>query len=112
MRGAGVSRSGFDAWRSRRPSARANADAELMARIRDVHARSAGTDGAPHTTIREVRVRPAQDLVDRNFQAHGPDQLWVADITYGSTWSGFLYLAVGLDAVARRVGGWAMAFDL
>jgi putative transposase len=64
---------------------------------------------ATRTTFRDDRVRPACDLVDRNFHADGPDQLWVADITYIPTWSGFLYLAVVLDAFSRRIGGWAMA---
>ena len=55
---------------------------------------------------------PAPDLVDRDFTATGPDQLWVADITYIPTWAGFLYLAVVLDAWSRRVVGWAMATHL
>ena len=38
-----------------------------------------------------------------------PDRLWVADITYVPTWSGFLFLAVVLDAFSRRIVGWAMA---
>jgi putative transposase len=64
------------------------------------------------TTIRNRDARPAPDLVDRNFRADRPDQLWVADITYIPTWSGFLYLAVVLDAYSRRVVGWAMANHL
>ena len=51
-------------------------------------------------------------LVERDFTADGPDQLWVADITYIPTWAGFLYLAVVLDAWSRRVVGWAMATHL
>ena len=49
------------------------------------------------TTVRNRDARPAPDLVDRRFTADAPDELWVADITYVSTWSGFLYLAVVLD---------------
>jgi putative transposase len=64
------------------------------------------------TTIRDVRVRPAEDLVHREFVATAPDQLWVADITYIPTWAGFLYLAVVLDVFSRRVVGWAMATHL
>jgi putative transposase len=64
------------------------------------------------TTICDARVRPAADLVDRDFTAEKPDQLWVADITYIATWTGFLYLAVVLDAFSRKVVGWAMAGDL
>ena len=60
------------------------------------------------TTERDPRVRPAADLVDRNFYADASNVLWVADITYVPTWAGFLYLAVVLDAFSRRVIGWAM----
>src|SRR5512133_1519767 len=54
----------------------------------------------------------APDLVERNFTAAAPDRLWVADITYIPTWTGFLYLAVVLDAFSRRVVGWSMATTL
>jgi putative transposase len=64
------------------------------------------------TTVRERDARPAPDLVDRNFVVPGPDQLWVADITYIPTWAGFLYLAVVIDAWSRRAVGWAMETHL
>jgi putative transposase len=64
------------------------------------------------TTTRDPEARPAPDLVQRNFRAEGPDQLWVADITYVPTEAGFLYLAAVLDAWSRRVIGWAMATHL
>ncbi len=57
-------------------------------------------------------ARPAPDLVERDFCVDGPDQLWVADITYVPTWSGFLYLAVVVDAWSRRVVGWSMKTHL
>jgi len=60
------------------------------------------------TTQRERNARPAADLVQREFSAETPDQLWVADITYIATWEGFLYLAVVLDVFSRKVVGWAM----
>jgi putative transposase len=64
------------------------------------------------TTKRDRTAQPVPDLVDRNFTADAPDQLWVADITYIPTWSGFLYLAVVVDAWSRRVVGWSMATHL
>ena len=64
------------------------------------------------TTIRQPGARPAPDLVGRDFTADGPNKLWVADITYISTWEGFLYLAVVMDAWSRRVVGWSMANHL
>jgi putative transposase len=80
--------------------------------------RAAGLVGASRrragvtTTRRDEEARPAPDLVDRDFTVAGPDQLWVADITYVPTASGFLYLAVVLDAWSRKVVGWAMANHL
>lgn len=63
------------------------------------------------TTVRDGG-RQAPDLVERNFAAERPDQLWVADITYIPTWAGFLYLAVVLDAFSRRIVGWSMGTTL
>lgn len=60
------------------------------------------------TTIRDSAAQAAADLVNREFTATEPDQLWVADITYVPTLAGFLYLAVVLDVFSRRVVGWAM----
>ena len=68
--------------------------------------------GGPVTPQRDKEARPAPDLVDRDFTAMGPDQLWVADITYLPTAAGFLYLAVVLDAWSRKVVGWSMANHL
>jgi len=68
--------------------------------------------GGPTTTRRNKDDRPAPDLVDRDFNAAGPNQLWVADITYVPTMAGFLYLAVVLDAWSRKIVGWAMANHL
>lgn len=64
------------------------------------------------TTKRDRDARPAPDLVQRNFVAAARDQLWVADITYIPTWSGFLYLSVVMDAWSRRVVGWSMETHL
>lgn len=61
-----------------------------------------------YRSTRDKDARPAPDLVDRNFMATAPNQLWVADITYVPTWAGFLYLAVVLDVFSRRIIGWAM----
>ena len=80
--------------------------------------RDAGLAGASHrhsgptTTRRNKDARPAPDLVDRNFTATAPNQLWVADITYVPTAVGFLYLAVVLDAWSRKIVGWPMANHL
>lgn len=59
------------------------------------------------TTERDVRHRPAPDLVNRAFVATDINQLWVADMTYIPTWAGFLYLSTVIDVYSRKVVGWA-----
>ena len=59
------------------------------------------------TTERDVRRRPAPDLVNREFVATDINQLWVADMTYIPTWTGFLYLSMVIDVYSRKVVGWA-----
>jgi putative transposase len=61
------------------------------------------------TTVRVPGVRVADDLVQRDFKPEAPNVLWVADITYLSTWQGWLYLAAVQDAFSRRIVGWSMA---
>jgi putative transposase len=61
------------------------------------------------TTIRVPGVRPAPDLVRRDFNPAAPNALWVADLTEIATWEGKLYLAVVVDCYSRRCVGWAMA---
>jgi transposase InsO family protein len=74
--------------------------------------RSAGREGVPRrrlvrTTVRDRDAAPAPDLVKRVFRAACPNALWVADITYVPTWSGFLHVAVVVDAFSRLVVGWS-----
>ena len=61
------------------------------------------------TTRRGSGGRGAPDLVQRDFYAVTRDRLWVADLTYVPTRTGFLYLAVVMDVWSRRIVGWAMA---
>lgn len=56
-------------------------------------------------------ARPA-DLVDRQFTATRPNQLWVADFTYVATWRGFVYVAFVIDVFARRIVGWRVSASL
>jgi len=64
------------------------------------------------TTVVDHDADQALDKVDRHFSAAAPDCLWVADIIYVPTASGFLYLAMVLDVWSRRIVGWAMANHL
>jgi putative transposase len=76
--------------------------------------RSAGIRGSGRrrrrrgTTVRLAGVRPAPDLVRRDFAAKRPDQLWFADIRRIATGEGPLYLAAVIDCFTRAVVGWAM----
>jgi transposase InsO family protein len=64
------------------------------------------------TTISdEVAARPA-DLVERDFNAAHPNQLWVADLTYVATWSGFVYVAFVIDVFSRMIVGWRVSRSL
>ena len=64
------------------------------------------------TTCVDRSQRAAPDRVERQFRADSLDRIWVADITYVPTWTGFLYLAIVLDVFSRKVVGWAMANHL
>ena len=79
--------------------------------------KAAGLRGlARHTIPRTTRPRPGPDsrpdLVQRAFTANGPNQLWVADITYIRTFSGWAYAAFVLDVFSRRIVGWQLSTDL
>jgi putative transposase len=107
--------------------------------IRKVHAqlaRDGGVDGTPVARCTVARLmrgaglrgvtraktprttRPASvpdhrpDLVDRVFTADAPNQLWVADITYVGTASGWVYASFVLDVFARRIVGWQLSTSL
>ena len=58
------------------------------------------------TTIPSNQVEKPLDLVNRQFSAIRPNQLWVADITYVATWSGFVYVAFVIDVFSRYIVGW------
>lgn len=71
-----------------------------------------GLDGPPAprfvVTTQADATRPvAPNLLDRQFTVDAPNQVWAADVTYGRTGEGWLYLAVVLDLCSRRVVGWA-----
>jgi putative transposase len=79
--------------------------------------RSAGISGVlprkrRRTTVRLPGLRVPPDLVERDFRPDGPNLTWSADITYISTWEGFLYLAHVQDLFSRLIVGWSMADHL
>lgn len=67
--------------------------------------------GCRTTVPDDLADRPA-DLVNRQFSAERPDQLWVADITYVATWNSFVYVAFVIDVFSRRIVGWRVASSM
>jgi len=80
--------------------------------MREAGLAGVGRRKTPHTTQRDPEATPAPDLVNREFEADAPDRLWVVDITFVPTGTGFLYLAIVLDVFSRRIVGWSMASHL
>ncbi|GAA1318455.1 IS3 family transposase [Brachybacterium tyrofermentans] len=67
---------------------------------------------APNTTRSAPREDCPADLVDRHFSAFAPNQLWVADITYVHTFSGWVYVAFVIDVFNREIVGWRASRSL
>lgn len=67
---------------------------------------------AVRTTIPDAKVPCPLDRVGRVFKAHRPNQLWVSDFTYVSTWQGWLYVAFVIDVFARRIVGWRVSSSM
>lgn len=146
----GIAPSTYHASKTRRPSARAVRDAELVPVIARVHKenfvaygadkmwdhlnqvegirvarctverlmRQMGLSGVRRgrrwvrTTISEVGADRPADLVDRDFTVEGPNRLWLADLTYVKTHSGWVYAAFIIDAYSRMVIGWQASRSL
>ena len=108
-----VYRANYEVYGVRKVWHRLRQDGEQVARCTVARLmRVAGLQGV----VRGGRVRTtrpgedaavaAQDLVQRQFTAERPNQLWLADFTYVATWRGFVYVAFVIDAFSRRIVGW------
>jgi putative transposase len=64
------------------------------------------------TTVSDPKAPCPQDKVNRQFCADRPNQLWVSDFTYVSTWQGWLYVAFVVDVFARRIVGWRVSTSM
>ncbi len=64
------------------------------------------------TTVPDRAVPCPLDRVQRQFRADRPNQLWVSDFTYVSTWQGWLYVAFVIDVFARRIVGWRVSHSM
>ncbi len=77
--------------------------------------REAGVQGAKRrgrrwkTTTPDLAARRRPDLVERDFTAAGPDELWVADFTYLRCWQGPVFFSFVIDVYSRRIVGWQFA---
>jgi putative transposase len=96
----GVSRGGFYAWLTRPRSRRSLSDEVLGAQVHPSFVRSDRTYGA--------RSAAADNVLNRQFQADGPNQKWVSDFTYIWAVEGWLYVAAVLDLYSRPIVGWSM----
>ena len=107
-----VHRENFDVYGVRKVWRQLNREGAEVARCTVARLmRQMGLEGAVRgrrfkTTIPDESAKRPLDLVDRDFTASRPNQLWVSDLTYVATWRGFVYVAFVIDAYARRIVGW------
>jgi transposase InsO family protein len=80
--------------------------------MRDLGIRGAVRGRRFKTTIPDRASTRPLDLVDRDFTASRPNELWLSDLTYVATWRGFVYVAFVIDAFARRIVGWRASSSL
>jgi putative transposase len=99
-------------WKELRREGRAVARCTVARVFKGLGLRGILRGRGARTTIPEALADRPQDLVQRNFTATRPDQLWVSDLTYVTTWSGFVYVAFVTDAFSRRIVGWRASRSL
>lgn len=145
LRVLGCSRSGYYAWKNRKPSKRQQEDARLALEVRAAHVRTRQTCGPRRlqqdlvthgvkvsvhrvrrlrkelglrcrqtrkfkiTTDSNHKLAVVGNLLQQNFQATAPSQVWLSDITYIPTDEGWLYLAAHKDMFSREIVGYAMS---
>lgn len=80
--------------------------------MRDLGLRGVVRGRRIRTTVPDALVARPRDLVERDFRATRPNQLWVADLTYVATWRGFAYVAFVIDVFSRRIVGWRATSSL
>jgi len=80
--------------------------------MRELDLQGAVRGRVKRTTIADDAADRPRDLVDRHFAAEAPNRLWVADLTYVRTWSGFVYVAFITDVFSRRIVGWQASRSL
>jgi putative transposase len=113
-----VHRENFSVYGADKVWAQLNREGHRVARctverlMRDLGLRGAVRGKVKRTTIADPAGERPRDLVDRNFRVQAPNRLWVADLTYVRTWTGFVYVAFVTDAYSRRIVGWQASRSL
>ena len=99
-------------WRQlgREGTAVARCTVERLMRLRGLSGARRGKK--VRTTVPDAKAACPLDRVKRQFKAQRPNQLWVADFTYVSTWQGFVYVAFVIDVFARRIVGWRVSSSM
>ncbi len=80
--------------------------------MRELGLRGARRGKTRHTTIRDEQAAKPADLVDRQFAASRPNELWVADLTYVRSYAGWVYVALVVDVFSRFIVGWQASTSL
>jgi transposase InsO family protein len=99
-------------WRQLRREGIETARCTVERLMREMGLRGVVRGRKPRTTIPDEATERRQDLVARKFIADGPNRLWVADLTYVATWSGFVYVAFIIDVFSRMIVGWRVSRSL
>jgi transposase-like protein len=99
-------------WKQLKREATPAARCTVERLMQDLGLRGVRRGRAFKTTIPDADVARPADLVDRQFVATRPDQLWVADITYVATWRGFVFVAFVTDVFSRRIVGWRVSTSI
>lgn len=96
-------------WRQLQREGTAVARCTVERLMRRLGLRGAVRGKVVRTTIADSNAPCPRDRVNRQFRADRPNQLWVSDFTYVSTWQGFVYVAFVIDVFARRIVGWRVS---
>ena len=99
-------------WRqlNREGVAVARCTVERLMRHQGLHGVRRGK--AVRTTVPDPKAPCPLDRVNRQFRAERPNQLWVSDFTYVSTWQGWVYVAFVVDVFSRRIVGWRQSSSM
>ena len=99
-------------WHQLKREGRAIARCTVERLMRDLGLKGVVRGRHLRTTVPDETAPRPSDLVQRDFHAPAPNRLWVADLTYVRTWSGFAYVAFIVDAYSRAIVGWHVSRSL